>query len=281
VESLPNYWNYQPLWVTILEWFFGITFTIDYTTRLLTARVWYKWMIEPFNIIDLISTVPFWLDLALNNFVRKLAVLRVVRLLRVFRVVRTARYNAYIHVLPSTLMHSMDALFLLLFVLLVVIVFFSSIFFFSEQTGQRFNSTDHVWYRHDGSVSPFQSIFHCFWWCIETVTTVGYGDVFPVTVLGKIVAGVSMIGGIVMLAFPIAVLGSNFNHAWKELELQKEKQRRQENGGGESNKSMLLQTLPSSTVHVDLEREREARRIELKETFKRLKNLLHAEGIEI
>lgn len=104
-----------------MEWIWGVYFTIDYLVRLLTARVWYRWMYrmcktqqlspsflisectycefdrpEPFNIVDLVSTAPFWIDLALKGIVKRLAVLRVLRLLRIFRVLRAAKKSPYL-----------------------------------------------------------------------------------------------------------------------------------------------------------------------------------------
>jgi len=221
VESLPHFWRSQPTWCDVLEDIFGGLFTVDYLVRLVTARVWYRWIIKPFSLVDLISTVPFWLYLALKGFVQRLAVLRVVRLLRVFRVIRFARYSPYVEMLTGTLSRSFDALLLLLLVLVVIVVFYSSILFFSEQTGQQFNTTDHTWYRKSGAVSPFQSIFSCMWFCIVTVTTVGYGDTYPVTLLGKLVASTAMVTGVVMIAFPIAVLGNNFANTWSEYQSRK------------------------------------------------------------
>ncbi len=154
--------------------------------------------LEPFNIIDFVSTAPFWIDVALKGVVKRLAVLRVLRLLRVFRVIRAAKASIYVKILIQTLKASRDALLLLVFVVAVLTSLFGSVMFFAEQTGQRFNSTEDSWYRFSGDKSPFQSIFDCLWWAIITITTVGYGDTFPVTLLGKIVAAICALTGVVV-----------------------------------------------------------------------------------
>jgi hypothetical protein len=106
---------------------------------------------EPFNVIDLVSTAPFWIDLVLKGIVKRLAVLRVLRLLRVFRVIRAAKAGIYVRILINTLKNSRDALLLLLFVISILVSLFASVLFFAEQTGQKFNKTDHEWFRFDGS----------------------------------------------------------------------------------------------------------------------------------
>jgi hypothetical protein len=108
--------------------------------------------LEPFPVIDLVSTAPFWIDLILKGIVKRLAVLRVLRLLRVFRVIRAAKAAVYVKILASTLKHSRDALLLLLFVIAILVSLFASVMFFAEQTGQKFNKTEETWHRYDGSV---------------------------------------------------------------------------------------------------------------------------------
>lgn len=93
-------------------------------------------------------------------------------------------------------------------------IFFSSAMFFAEQTGTQFDIELGVWLRPDGTPSPFQSIFHSFWWCIATMTTVGYGDAYPITLAGKVVGGITSVMGVVMLSFPIAIFGLHFNAAY-------------------------------------------------------------------
>ncbi len=103
-------------------------------------------------------------------------------------------------------------------------VIFSSLLFFAEQTDETFDKSTQLWMRSDGTVSPFQSIPETFWWCITTMTTVGYGDTYPVSPLGKFgkldslltfaVAALTMLCGILTLAFPISILGSTFTNEW-------------------------------------------------------------------
>ncbi len=136
---------------------FGNTWTC--TCAQMLSIIWIIYLIlfaEPFNIIDFVSTAPFWIDVVLKGVVKKLAVLRVLRLLRVFRVIRAAKAAVYVKILMATLKTSRDALLLLVFVVSVLTTLFGSIMFFAEQTGQKFNSTENTWYRFNGDKSPFQ-----------------------------------------------------------------------------------------------------------------------------
>ncbi len=117
---------------------------------------------EPFNVIDLFATAPFWVDLILRSVFKQVTVLRALRLLRVFRVIRAAKSAIYVQILIATVKRSKDALLLLSFVVALFTTLFGSVLFFAEQTGQRFNVTDNTWYRFSGEKSPFQ-VSACLW----------------------------------------------------------------------------------------------------------------------
>lgn len=170
------------------------------------------------NIIDLLAILPYYIELIVDGNASALAVIRVVRLLRIFRVFKVGKYSKNLKILVKTFAASLDGLYLLAFLVGLGLVLFSTALFYAEQVGQTFDPVNQVWIRDDGSESPFQSIIHTFWWCIVTMTTVGYGDMFPVTWLGKIIAGITMLTGVLVLAFPISVLGANFNDQWSEAQ---------------------------------------------------------------
>ena len=150
------------------------------------------------------------------------------RLTRAFRVFKLSKYNEGLQVVVLALERSTDALSLLTFLTTIATVLFGSAIFYAEQSAAEFNADDRVWVRkasYGGPVTqhPFKSIPHSFWWCFVTLTTVGYGDMYPVTFPGYLVASVAIVTGLLLLAFPIIILGINFSDAREEFLKRKKK----------------------------------------------------------
>jgi len=180
------------------------------------------------NMIDLLAILPFWLETfnaaGGGGF---LVVLRILRLTRVFRVFKLGKYNDVFTLFSRVIVQSMPALLLMVFFILLGCCLFGTLMWFAE-AGAWYPGGNPVlkplgiegrgaWLRHTGSLdeddfeeSPFQSIIHSFWYVLVTITTVGYGDVGPTTAMGKIIATVAILNGIIVLAMPIGVVGANF-----------------------------------------------------------------------
>ncbi|KAK9976174.1 hypothetical protein ABG768_021379 [Culter alburnus] len=161
------------------------------------------------NIIDIMSIMPYFITLCTelaeqqgqehNNGQQamSLAILRVIRLVRVFRIFKLSRHSKGLQILGQTLKASMRELGLLIFFLFIGVILFSSAVFFAEA---------------DEPESHFSSIPDAFWWAVVTMTTVGYGDMRPITVGGKIVGSLCAIAGVLTIALPVPVIVSNFNY---------------------------------------------------------------------
>lgn len=204
VDSIQQRYQ-QEFWY--FELFSVAVFTIEYI-----ARVWssidlteieqrspvmgrIKYMLQPLTLIDLIAILPFYLSLYLEMDFR---ILRILRLLRLFKL---TRYSPALSVLLEVL-HSESKTLMAAFVVLLIMLVLSS-------TGI------HI---IEGDIQPevFGSIPEAMWWSIITLTTVGYGDIVPVTTAGKIFAGIIGLIGIGMVAIPAAIMASGFTENLRE-----------------------------------------------------------------
>lgn len=195
----------------IIEFVCGSWFTLEVVMRIAFSPNKAKLVKSWFFWIDLLSVLPFYVRLLSPEGDNLADALQMIRLLRLFRFFRLL-YG--LQVLLHTLKASSYELFLLLIILLIPVVMFSSIIFYVEKKLDRFET-------------KFQSIPASFWWSLITMTTVGYGDMTPNSWAGKIIGGVCAIFGVLMVALPISVIGSNFNlyyaHAQARLKLPRKK----------------------------------------------------------
>uniref|UniRef100_A0A8C7XP02 Potassium voltage-gated channel subfamily A member 2 n=1 Tax=Oryzias sinensis TaxID=183150 RepID=A0A8C7XP02_9TELE len=160
------------------------------------------------NIIDIVAIIPYFITLGTELAERpedgqsgqqamSLAILRVIRLVRVFRIFKLSRHSKGLQILGQTLKASMRELGLLIFFLFIGVILFSSAVYFAEA---------------DEKQSQFSSIPEAFWWAVVSMTTVGYGDMVPTTIGGKIVGSLCAIAGVLTIALPVPVIVSNFNY---------------------------------------------------------------------
>lgn len=172
------------------------------------------------NIIDIVSIIPYFVtlgtDLAttpdddMNSSQNmSLAILRIIRLVRVFRIFKLSRHSKGLQILGQTLKASMRELGLLIFFLFIGVILFSSAIYFAEV---------------DEPQTQFVSIPDGFWWAVVTMTTVGYGDMCPITMGGKMVGTLCAIAGVLTIALPVPVIVSNFNYFYHRETEQEEKQ---------------------------------------------------------
>lgn len=203
VETLPQFRNEdegekrkQP-WFS-LETACIIWFTFEYLMRLLSSPEKLVFVRSFLNLIDIVAILPYYITLPMQDTkASSLGVLRVIRLVRVFRIFKLSRHSRGLQILGHTLRASLRELGLLIFFLLIGVILFSSAVYYAEggETG-----------------THFKSIPDAFWWAVVTMTTVGYGDMRPITVWGKIVGSLCAISGVLTIALPVPVIVSNFNY---------------------------------------------------------------------
>lgn len=235
IETLPDFENDDSkLHFFIVECMAIFVFTVEYTVRWWAHDKVWEFMCEPLNVIDLVAIIPFYVDLLLlalsieNDFFSNF--MKLFRLIRVLRIFKLARYNENIVLCMTAMVESQDTLGLMVFMLSIVVVVFSSFVFFFEHGTEQSNGE---WLVENAictasiqdtqnnpnvckSRTKFVSIPGSMWWTLVTMMTVGYGDMYPLTIPGKLVATVTMLSSIVILALPISVIGANFSRAWMD-----------------------------------------------------------------
>merc|ERR1711871_513027 len=216
IETVPGWRESEDVWFAF-EVFFVAGFTIEFAMRWGSCpNAWDFWT-TPMNWIDLIAIAPFYIGVAGGSSDS----LKILRLARSFRLLKLSRYSTGFTVVKNALVASSDALQLFVLVLVMVLIVFSSAIYYMERGN--WNPETKYYYRTsnvgywDGDMppegtnpSPFQSIPHSFWWCMVTLTTVGYGDVVPCTYMGQLIGAATMLVGLVMLALPLSIIGTNF-----------------------------------------------------------------------
>jgi voltage-gated potassium channel len=201
VETMgPVYQRYATAF-DLFEQFSVMVFTIEYLARLWVcteqfhpepvsnARARARFALSPFALIDLIAILPFYLAALFTIDLRFLRIFRLVRILKL------ARYSPAMESLGRVVYEERRALLGALIIMSGLVLFASSVIYLIEREAQP---------------ESFGSIPHAMWWALATLTTVGYGDVTPITPIGRMFGGLVMVFGLAMFALPIAIIASGF-----------------------------------------------------------------------
>ncbi len=176
----------------ILEWGITILFSVEYLLRIISIQNPKKYIFSFFGIIDLLSTIPKYLSLFFVG-THALVALRALRLLRVFRILKLARFVGESNQLVKALSASRAKISVFLFAVVIVSIILGTIMYLIE-----------------GPQYGFTSIPRSVYWCIVTLTTVGYGDISPQTPLGQLIASVVMILGYGIIAVPTGIVSAEY-----------------------------------------------------------------------
>lgn len=190
----------------VIEALTAVVFSIEFVARLLSTGNLRHFARSPMNWVDFLSVLPWYLGkLFVSNETQLLRVLRVVRVVRVFKL---SRYFTSLGLLTRAFANSGSAMAMAFFLTILGVLLLGSIMFYIER-GSLNEVTNQLEVR-PGQPSRFYSILQSCWWCIVTITSVGYGDVTPVTELGRAVGGFISVFGVVLLAFPVSIFSANF-----------------------------------------------------------------------
>ena len=190
------YWLFRNIGI-----FSTIVFTLEYGLRIWLCTVEHRfrhpvwgrlrYALTPMAIVDFISTFPFYLLLVFHN----LAFLKTLRLLRLARILKIGRHSKSVRSLAKVIISKQEELFVTLSIISFLLIIASSLMFFAE---------------HDAQPEAFSSIPAAMWWGVVTLTTVGYGDIYPVTLTGKLLGASLACFGIGVFVLPAGIVASSF-----------------------------------------------------------------------
>lgn len=188
IESVKGLTPRTVWWLNFAETVTVLIFTIEYLMRLIQARGSPKFIFSFFGIIDLLAILPFYLSLGFD-----LRSVRALRILRLFRILKIARYNAAIDRFKKAVSIAREEIILFLSIAGILLYLSAVGIYYCER---------------DAQPDKFGSILDCLWWAIITLTTVGYGDVYPVTVAGKVFTFIILTIGISIVALPTGIIAT-------------------------------------------------------------------------
>jgi len=212
LETEPLIYRNNETVFLIAEWVFMIVFSVEYIARVWasienpnhTSRI--RYMLTPAVLLDLLTVILILLTtMGTEGFVLRLA-----RLLRVLRIAKLGRYSVAIQIISQAVYLRRFELSISFALSVFALILSSSVLYFVEGVAQP---------------DAFGSIPRAMWWSIATLTTVGYGDVHPITPLGKFFAAITAVVGIVLIAMPIGILTASLSEAIRKIKDEKANKR--------------------------------------------------------
>lgn len=173
----------------LIEWIITIIFTIEYFARIWVSEKPRKYIFSFYGMIDLLSILPLYLSLIFVQ-AKSMTVIRALRLLRVFRIMKLGHFTRQSAIIARSIRQSMPKITVFFYFVVILVIVFGSIMYLVE----------------GGVNEGFSSIPQSIYWAVVTLTTVGYGDVSPITPFGKFLASMLMIAGYAIIAVPTGII---------------------------------------------------------------------------
>ena len=198
IETLPNLSSATKKKLDILEVAITIFFTIEYVVRIVFSQRKSKYIFSFFGILDLVAILPFYLSLGID-----LRTVRAFRLFRIFRIFKLAKYDVAMARLGKAFLYMRKEISIFLFTTIILLYLSAALVYFFE---------------HPAQPEKFQSIFHSLWWAVCTLTTVGYGDVYPITTLGRVLTFIILMLGMSIVAVPAGLIATALSKVIRDEE---------------------------------------------------------------
>lgn len=195
LETLPNLPAIAHKAFAFSEIVITLLFTLEYGLRIATAPRKKDYILSFYGIVDLIAILPFYVTSGID-----LRALRAVRMLRIFRILKLAGYSNAMVDFGQAMRHAKEQF--IIFGIAALIVLYVS-------------AAGIYYFEHEAQPEQFASIFHSLWWAVATLTTVGYGDVYPITAGGKIFTFVVLMWGLGIVAVPAGIIASSLSSLTK------------------------------------------------------------------
>jgi len=190
IDSIETVHEKLALQLRVAEWIITLIFSVEYLLRIYVVRKPFRYILSFYGIIDLLAIMPGFLVFIFSGG-QSLVVIRAIRLLRIFRIFKLGRYTSAGRTLIMALYRSREKIFMFISFILTLVVIFGTIMYLVE-----------------GEENGFTSIPVSIYWAVVTLTTVGYGDISPVTGLGQFLASIIMIMGYAIIAVPTGIVTS-------------------------------------------------------------------------
>jgi voltage-gated potassium channel len=193
IETLPDLKPQTRVILNSIEICCVVIFTLEYFARIYVAEKKFKFIFSFFGLIDFFAILPFYLSFGVD-----LRSLRILRLFRIVRLLKLVRYNKAIRHFTQAMLMAKEQI-ILFMAITIVLIYFAAVGIY--------------YFENEAQPEHFSSIFDSLWWSIVTLTTVGYGDVYPITAGGRVFTFFMLLIGLAIVAIPTGIISSSLTKA--------------------------------------------------------------------
>jgi voltage-gated potassium channel len=201
IETLETVYEEWGWLLNLIEIITVCVFTLEYILRIVVADNKLRFIFSFYGLIDLLAILPFYLTIGVD-----LRTIRVLRFMRLFRLIKLGRYNAATKRFALALRIAKEEI--------IMFIFVSSTMMYISAVGI-------YYFEHEAQPEAFSSVFHSLWWSVITLTTVGYGDIYPITLGGRIFTFFMLLVGVGIISVPAGLIAAALNEARRIEEEQK------------------------------------------------------------